>query len=189
MWMRYVSLRAMIPYIQYAKVVASSLSAPKLSLLDEYHLPLRVSLADVEVTRMNNGRFVTLMDLGRVGLCVRCGLLPAMLRKRWTPVVGGVSIRFRRSLRLGQEFDLVTRVAAFGEKFWYFDQRFEAGGELCAVAFVKAVMLGPRGSVSSSDILAAVDAPELVSPPLPDALRLWMQSEGSMHGDANYTRG
>ena len=170
----------MIPYSRYAQVVGGALRGPKLTALDEYRLHLRVSPTDVELTRMNNGRYVTLMDLGRVGLSLRCGLLPSMLRRRWTPLVGAVSIRYRRSLRVRQRFDLVTRVAAFDEKYWYFDQRFESNGDLYAAAFVKALFRGPGGPVPPRDMLIAAGTPALVSPPLPESMRLWLESEAAM---------
>ena len=177
----------MIPYVRYTRLVADAIRGPKLSPLDELRLPLRVSPADVELTRMNNGRYVTLMDLGRVGLALRCGLLAAMIRRRWTPLVGAVSIRYRRSLRLGQAFDLSTRVTAFDEKFWYFDQRFEAKGEVYASAFVKALFFGPRGSVPAREMLEAAGAGDLVSPPIPAPVRSWLASEQAMRSSTPLT--
>ena len=170
----------MIPYSHYAQIVADAVRGPTMSALDEYRLHLRVSPFDVELTRMNNGRYVTLMDLGRVGIALRCGLLPSMLRKRWTPLVAAVSIRYRRSLRIGQRFDLVTRVVAFDEKYWYFDQRFEAKGDVYASAFVKALFHGPAGAVTPREMLTAAGTPDLVSPPLPNAMTVWLRSEEAM---------
>ena len=45
---------------------------------------------------MNNGRYLTLMDLGRADLVIRSGLWRAVLRHGWAPVVSAVKIRFRR---------------------------------------------------------------------------------------------
>lgn len=78
----------MIPYSRYARILAGALRGPRTTALEEYRLPLRVSPLDVELTRMNNGRYVTLMDLGRVGIALRCGLLPTMLGgggPHWSP--------------------------------------------------------------------------------------------------------
>ena len=170
----------MIPVFRYAQVAGRALHGRRMTALDEYRVPLRVAPSDVELTRMNNGRYVTLMDLGRVGLALQCGLLPSMLRKRWTPLVAAVSIRYRRSLKIGQSFDLVTRVAAFDDKYWYFDQRFEAGGDLYAGAYVKALFHGPRVAVPVREMLLAAGTPDLVSPPLPESMLLWQKSEEAM---------
>ena len=51
---------------------------------------------------MNNGRYWSLMDLGRTDLMLRTGLWRAVLRHRWVPVVNAGAIRFRRELRLFQ---------------------------------------------------------------------------------------
>ena len=103
-----------------------------------------------------------------------------MVRKRWTPLVGAVSIRYRRSLRLGQVFALVTRVTAFDEKFWYFDQGFESDGEIYASAYVKALFFGPRGPVPAREMLHAAGEGDVVSPPIPAAVRSWLASEEAM---------
>jgi acyl-CoA thioesterase FadM len=169
-----------IAYRRYAQIVGQAVGSPKMTVLDEYRIDLRVSRADVELTRMNNGRYVTLMDLGRVGLALRCGLFGSMIRRRWTPLVAAVSIRYRKSLRIRQRFELVTRVAAFDEKYWYFDQHFESKGDIYAAAYVKALFHGPHGAVPTREMLAAAGTPEAVSPPLPEGMRLWRESEEAM---------
>lgn len=170
----------MIFYSRYASVVGEALLAPRLHVLDEFRVGLRVWPGDVELTRMNNGQYLTLMDLGRVGLAVRCGILPSMVRKRWTPLVAAASVRFRRSLRVGQSFELVTRVAAFDQKYWYFEQRFESNGSLFAEAFVKALLHGPHGAIPARDMLAAAGTPDLVSPAMPPPMGQWVESVEAM---------
>lgn len=169
-----------LPLFAFARILGDTLRGPKLHPLDEYRVPLQVTLADLEVFRMNNGRFVTAMDIGRTGLALRCGLLPAMIRQRWTPLVAAVSIRYRRSLRFGDRYDLVTKVAAFDEKFWYFEQRFESKGDVVASAFVKALFHGPKGSVPTRDMLAAAGRSDVVSPPIPPSIASWLESEEAM---------
>jgi acyl-CoA thioesterase FadM len=167
----------MIPYATYARLAATSLIVPSVSPLDELRLSMRVSAFDVELTRMNNGRYVTLMDTGRIGLALRCGLLASLIKNRWAPLVAAVSIRYRRSLRLGQRYELVTRLTAFDEKFWYFDQRFESEGKTYASAFVKGVFHGPHGSVPTKQMLAAASFSSLESPPIPPAIQAWLDSD------------
>jgi acyl-CoA thioesterase FadM len=62
---------------------------------------------------MNNGRYLTLMDLGRLDILARSGLLQEVLRRRWTPIASAITIRYRRELRLMQSFRLETRLV-----FW-----------------------------------------------------------------------
>lgn len=58
---------------------------------------------------MNNGRYLSFMDLGRVHLTAQSGLLREALRRRWMPVLAAAEITFIRSLKPFQRFDLVTR--------------------------------------------------------------------------------
>lgn len=170
----------MHPYLRLAGVLASSLRSDRLNPLDSSRLTLRVLPGDVEISRMNNGRYVTLMDLGRVDLTLRCGLLRVLVKNRWSPLVASLTIRYRRSLELGERYDLVTRIAAFDEKYWYMEQRFEVGGEVAALAYVKAIFRGPSGNVTPRQMLSAAGFGDIVSPPMPMPLRLWLASEDAM---------
>ena len=48
---------------------------------------------------MNNGRHLTLMDLGRIDIAVRTGLFRLVHSKGWGFVAAGASVRFRHPLR------------------------------------------------------------------------------------------
>jgi acyl-CoA thioesterase FadM len=115
---------------------------------------------------MNNARYLGLMDLGRVDLLNRLGLLRLAFRGRWLPALGAVSIRYHRPLFLFQRLTLKTRVAAWDEKWFYVEQRFERAGKPIATAFAKGLIQGPDGNIPTPAILreAGVTAD---SPPLP----------------------
>lgn len=170
----------MHPYLRLAGVVASSFRAPRVHPLDTLRLAMRVMPADVEVTRMNNGRYFTLMDLGRLDLTFRCGLLVPLVKHKWFPLVSSVTARYRRSLRLGERYELVTRLAAFDAKYWYMEQRFETAGQVAMVAYLKGVFRGPRGNVPIAELLEAAGHRDVASPPMPEAVRLWQESEEAM---------
>lgn len=170
----------MHPYLRLAGVVASSARGARAHPLDTLRLEMRVLPVDVEVTRMNNGRYLTLMDLGRLDLTFRCGLLGPLLKNRWFPLVSSMTARYRRSLRLGERYTLSTRLAAFDAKYWYMEQHFETKEGVAMAAYLKGVFRGPRGNVASADLLDAAGHPGLSSPPMPEALRLWLESEHAM---------
>jgi acyl-CoA thioesterase FadM len=73
---------------------------------------------------MNNGRYLTLMDLGRLDVLARSGLLAAARRHRWTPIASGIQIRFRRELRLWQKYRLETRLVSWQSQLVVMEQRF-----------------------------------------------------------------
>src|SRR5512134_3012676 len=77
----------------------------------EARLGWRVLPNDLDLNlHMNNARYLSLMDLGRVDLLGRHGLLRLAFRSRWIPVLGAVSIRYARPLRLWQRYELCTRI-------------------------------------------------------------------------------
>ncbi len=91
-------------------------------------LPFRVWPHDLDVSmHMNNGRYWTLMDLGRTDLMLRTGLWRAVLRHRWTPVVNVGGIRFRRELRPWRRFVLRTRILCWGDNWAVIEHRLVSG--------------------------------------------------------------
>ncbi|WP_114856616.1 acyl-CoA thioesterase [Brachybacterium sp. YJGR34] len=135
---------------------------PRLSLWDTAHTPFRVGLADLDLQRhMNNGRFLSLMDLGRMDLMVRSGFWARVQEKGWYPVVAGQTITYRRSLTLGQRFDLASRVLGVDDRWIYMEQVFRVGPEIHAEAVVRARFLRTEGG--SVDVREVLE----VSGPLP----------------------
>jgi acyl-CoA thioesterase FadM len=171
----------MYPIARFVTTVTSALLAPRVGFLDTVTITLPVRRGDVEATFMNNGRYLTLMDLGRFALTLRAGYLPIVAKRRWTPVVGGVLIQFKRSLRIGTAFELSTRVACWDDKAFFFEQWFEQQGELRARALVRALFLGPRGAIPSAEVVNAGGF-DITSPPLAEGVRAWRAAEGAAFG-------
>ncbi len=138
-------------------------------VLGPVRTPFRVLPTDLDVLRhVNNGVYLSFMDLARVDLMSRSGLMPALTTRRWYPVVTSETIRFRRSLTLFQRFDIETRVLGWDAKAFFVEQRFIRGHSAIASAFVIARFLRPGGSVAPAEILAAAELSDLPEPVLPD---------------------
>ena len=73
---------------------------------------------------MNNGRYLTLMDLGRLDILVSSGLWRALVKNRWTPIASAITIRYRRELRPFQKFRLETRLATWDATLVVMEQTF-----------------------------------------------------------------
>jgi acyl-CoA thioesterase FadM len=64
---------------------------------------LRAGIGDMDLyPEVNNGRQLTLMDLGRIDVAARTGLMRVIRERRWNLVAGGSSIRYRRRLPSGR---------------------------------------------------------------------------------------
>jgi acyl-CoA thioesterase FadM len=145
-------------------------------VLDDSRVSFRVMPNDCDINlHMNNGRYLSFMDLGRLHLVAQVGLLNIVIRNRWKPVLAAAEINFIRSLAPLQKFDLVTRVVTWDDKYVYMEQRFEKQATLFAHAFVKGLFLGQQGHrVSNSAVLAQLGYSEQ-APAMPDELRIWAE--------------
>lgn len=133
---------------------------------------------------MNNGRYLTFMDLGRLHLTAQSGLLREALRRGWMPVLAAAEISFIRSLKPFQRFELVTRLLTWDEKYIYLEQGFESDGKLCAQAYVKGIFLKKGARVPNAEVLQAIgygNAP----PPMPEALQQWAALTASKRSEQN----
>ena len=76
-------------------LIATAWRRPRLELpFATSSLAFRVWPHDVDTSlHMNNGRYWTLMDLGRTDLMIRSGLWRPVLKERWTPVVSAAATR------------------------------------------------------------------------------------------------
>ena len=98
---------------------------------------------------LNNGRYLTLMDLGRLDILARSGLLHEVWRHKWTPIASAISIRFRRELRPWQKFRLETRLLCWDASNVVMEQTFwiEGGarnGQVAARALFKGGLYDRR---------------------------------------------
>lgn len=129
--------------------------APRVEIWDTVRTPFRVTPGDLDLQRhVNNGRYLTLMDLGRMDLMLRSGFWGRLVRRGWYPVVAGQTITYRRSLTLGQRFDVVTRILGFDERWGYLEQTFVVGDTVYAHAVVRTRFLRRGGGSVDHDELA-----------------------------------
>lgn len=148
---------------------------PRRDALAESRVSFRVLPTDCDLNfHMNNGRYLTFMDLGRLHLIGQSGLLRHLVRHRWMPVLAAAEINFIRALRPLQKFDLVSRLLTWDDKYVYMEQRFEAKGELYASATVRGLFLRRRRPVNFTDVLRAVGA-QVTPPPMPAMVQHWKE--------------
>jgi acyl-CoA thioesterase FadM len=161
-------------------VVLAALRRPRLDAWDESVVPLTVLPTDLDLNfHLNNGRLLSLMDLGRVDLLLRLGAVRALRRNRWNAVVASAAVRYRRPLRLLRRCELRTRMLGWDERWFFLEQRITRGGELMAWALVKTQFFGSEGRVAPQALVDAI-RPGVVSPPLADAVRAWQDAEDAL---------
>ena len=146
----------------------------RVPVLGPCRTPFRVLPTDLDVLRhVNNGIYLSLMDLGRVDLMTRAGLAAPIRGRGWYPVVVAETIQFRRSLTLFERFTIVTSVLGWDDKAFLLEQRFERRGETIALALVRARFLARAGgNVTPMEVLGLVADPPPV-PSIPEHAARW----------------
>ncbi|OIH99048.1 MULTISPECIES: acyl-CoA thioesterase [Curtobacterium] len=127
------------------------------SLWDEVRTPFRVVPTDLDPLRhVNNGKYLSMLDLGRLDLMLRSGYWAALSEHGWYPVVSAQTITYKRSLTLGQRFELRTHVLGVDDRAVYLEQTFVRQGAVMARAVVQARFLRRSGgTVPTADLLEA----------------------------------
>lgn len=125
---------------------------------------------------MNNGRYLSLCDLGKVDMMIRTGLGRLAFSKKWQPIVGGCIIRFRFPLRPFERVNVVTRVLCWDEKWFYALHQIESRRGVAALALAKTTVRSRESVISPSDVLAQLGLTD-ASPPLPEPVTRWIATE------------
>jgi acyl-CoA thioesterase FadM len=156
-----------------------------LSLPNDFSvLSFRVWPHDLDISfHMNNGRYLTLMDLGRLDLMVRSGLWRHVLRHRWTPIASAITVRFQRELRPFQKFRIETRLLCWGATLVVMEQTFVIdGGPRDGQAAARALFKGglydrkEKKFVEISTLMGLLGVSEISPPATPEV-------EAFLHAD------
>lgn len=141
----------------------------KASFSDRTIISLRVLPTDLDILwHVNNGVYFSFMDFGRWDAVFRNGSYDQCNKNGWYAVVASETIKFKKSLKLWDKFELETEIKGYDEKYFFIQQKFLKKGELMAVGLVKIRFLKKKGGgVSPNEVLEALgdhnldESPEL----------------------------
>lgn len=167
----------MYPFVRMTKELWVSRKAPPLELTGthvSYHLcwPWDLDLW----MELNNGRMLTLFDLGRFPLALRVGLLRTLRKQKWGMTVAGSSVRYRRRVRVFNRVEMLSRCIGWDERFMYVDQTMWRGGECTSQLLVRLAVTDRNGIVPTDRVLKAMGRTE-PSPALPDWVVAWIEAD------------
>ena len=130
-----------------------------LDLFAPCHTRFRVNLLDLDLNlHMNNGRYLSIMDIGRTDLMLRSGVFGLLFNQGYYPVVVSESIRFKSSLELFQKFELITVLESWDERDLFMSQKFIRNGSIVAEGFLKGRFKkrGRKGSIPTAELFSLV---------------------------------
>ncbi len=169
----------MYPFLRLFKDVHRARRQPALDLFATHHSRHICWPWDLDMWReLNNGRTLSIYDLGRIPLAIRTGLVPALAREGWGLTVAGSVLRYRRRVRGFDKLQMRSRLIGWDARFMYLEQAmFRPSGDCTSHAIFRTAVTDRNGIVAPERVLAALDRAGTVSPALPDWVQAWIASE------------
>lgn len=135
---------------------------------------------DIDLWReLNNGRTLTLYDLGRIPLAGRAGLIAVLRRKGWGLTIAGASVRYRRRVRVFERIEMRSRVVWWDDKFVYIEQSMWTQNGNCANHILyRTAVTGKPGIIPPETVIEELDT-DVDRPMQPDWVRGWVEAEAS----------
>ncbi|GEM_PF-413253 len=126
---------------------------------------------------MTNNRYHTVMDYAALGLLGSHGILAAMFKQRWRPIVGCSLISHRKSLKIFDRYIVRSKVIYCDEVWSYLSHIIEHDGQIIAAANRKYALLGQNGLVTSKKLFAEIGNEFDTKPADLNAVRSWVDAE------------
>ena len=167
----------MYPLLRFAKELVKYRFAPKLGLFDTHVSHHRVWPWDLDPwVELNNGRTLTLYDLGRIPMAIRTGLVHTMRANGWRITVAGNTTRYRRRVRAMERYELRSRLIGWDARFIYLEQAMWVNGECANHILIRSAFIDRKGIVAPAQVVAAMGVPN-DAPPLPDWVHAWIAAD------------
>ena len=126
---------------------------------------------------LNNGRTLTMYDLGRIPLARRVGLIGVLKRKRWGLTMAGASVRYRRRILPFEKIEMRSRAVCWDDKFVYLEQSmWKKNGECANHILYRSAVTGAGGIVPPKDVMAELGA-RAETPVMPAWVAGWIAAD------------
>ncbi len=169
----------MYPFFRMALEFWRFRKAPPLGLLEAHVSRHRCWPWDLDPWReLNNGRTLTLFDLGRVPMGRRNGLHRVLAARGWGAAVAGSVVRYRKRVRAFDAITMHSRCIGWDGRFFYIEQSMWLGEECSSHMVVRSAITSKAGIVAPERVLAEMGLAQ-DSPPLPGWVQQWIVTEAA----------
>ncbi|MGR5168984.1 thioesterase family protein [Vibrio astriarenae] len=146
----------MYPFFRLAKTMLNARKQPSVSYSHQDEIEFYCHPWDIDMfMEMNNGRILTLYDLGRTALGIKCGLMKTLKRERWGLVVAGSSVRYRKRVKMFDKITMRTQCVATDDKWLYLEQSMWVKGQPCSSVLIRAGVTSNQGVVPPQEVIDA----------------------------------
>lgn len=171
----------MYPYVRMLKELLKFRNAPKLGFFETHVSTHRIWPWDLDPwMELNNGRTLTLYDLGRIPLAMRMGFGRVMKTNGWGMTVAGNTTRYRRRVRVFDQITMKTRLIGWDDRFIYMEQSMWRGDEATSHMLLRSAIVQAsqgRAGIVPPSLLAKAFGQVEESPALPDWVLAWRASD------------
>ncbi len=153
----------------------------KMNINHEFKRSMRVLPNDIDINgHLNNGRYMTLIDLMVIESSMRVGILSTLIKLGWEPMTAGNIITYRKQLAPFERFCIQYKMDCWDEKWTYMKYRFtKMDGSLVAVGYLKCGFVSKKGLVPQDKVNEKLNFNRGTGQ-LSPAIALWSQSEQAM---------
>ncbi len=125
---------------------------------------------------LNNGRTLTIYDLGRIPMVIRTGLVDLLHGNGWGITVAGNSVRYRRRVRAFDRIEMRSRLIGWDARFFYMEQAMFVRGECSSHMLLRSAVTSREGIVAPGRVMTAAGH-ATVSPALPAWVEAWIAAD------------
>jgi acyl-CoA thioesterase FadM len=169
----------MYPFVRMVKEMVRAGRLGPMGLTDTHVSHHRCWPWDLDPwAELNNGRTLTLYDLGRLPLGRRTGVERVLRERRWGLTVAGSTIRYRRRVTMFAKLTMHTRCVGWDKRFLYMEQSMWQGEECASHALIRSAVVGKAGIVPPAELAQALGA-GAVSPALPAWVEAWIEADAT----------
>ena len=168
-------------YFRLLYTVVCSFFGPRIAYTDIASLSLRIMPNDLDINKhLNNGRYLTLLDLASIDFFIRGGVLKKFSISGLRPIVGGSIISYRKSLSLFERCTLSMKLEAWDDRWNYFRFEFLNSQEVVSAAgYFKGALVSKKGFLTTQELFELVGFKNRKRK-LPPAISHWIESENAM---------
>ena len=170
----------MFPFFRFFLAMIRQLGKPRLGPDETFTTYHWIMPWDIDVFgELNNGRTLTIFDLNRLPFGLRTGLVDVIRKKGWAMTMAGVSVRFRKRIKMFNRVRITCRVVGRDERFFYMNQTMWLGDEPAHNALYRGVVYSKKdGIVPTQEIGEALEQPDW-APDMPQWVQNWIDAEAT----------
>ena len=169
-------------YLRLVWVWVRAWFRPRMGMDDIGRLTFRVLPNDLDLNRhMNNGRYLTLLDLSMIDALTRSGFIKAVMSLGAMPMLGGSMITYRRQLKLFAKYHIDLKYLSSTPQWHVFSFTFVSStGAVAAKGLLKGGVVNRKGLVPTADVWrrhAELTGEAVQVPPMPEVATNWLAVE------------